>query len=87
MAAVALYFSSKKNRNSSLQFETNKDMQCIVAIACLKHAMERIVKCTNIIETHTVGWNKHFFSANLLLRFLVYKGSSIFISGLCQWQT
>jgi len=62
-----------------------KDMQCIVAIACLKHAMERIVKYTNIIEAHTVGWNKHFFSANLLFRFLAYdKGSSIFISGLCQ---
>jgi len=42
---------------------------------------------TNIIETHAVGWNKQFFSANLLLRFLVYKGSSIYISGLCQRQT
>jgi len=42
MAAVALYFSFEKNRNGSIHFQTNKDMRCIVAIACLKHAMQKL---------------------------------------------
>jgi len=58
-------------------------MQCTVATARLKHAMETM-KYTNLIETHTVGWNKHFFSANLQLRFLLCdKINVIFTSELC----
>jgi len=55
MSSVALYFSLEKTGNASLHFETNKHMQCIFAIAFLKHAMEINVKYTNLIETHTVG--------------------------------
>jgi len=56
-------------------------MQCIFAIAFLERAVEIIVKYTNLIETHTVGWNKRFFSANLMLRFLLCdKDNAIFIS-------
>jgi len=71
MSCVASYFYLEKTGNASLHFETNKHMQCIFAVAFLKHAIEIIVKYTNIIETHTVGWNKRFFSANLMLRFLL----------------
>jgi len=52
MPCVALYFYLEKTGNASLHFETNKHMQCIFAIACLKHAMEIIVKYTNLIETY-----------------------------------
>jgi len=52
MSCVALYFSLEKTGNASLHFETNKHMQCIFAIAFLKHAMEIIVKYTNLIETY-----------------------------------
>ena len=88
MSCVALYFYLEKTGNASLHFETNKHMQCIFAIAFLKHAMEINVKYTNLIETHTVGWNKRIFSANLMVRFLICdKDNAIFISGLCQRQT
>ena len=57
-------------------------MQCIAAIACLKHAIQKLWNI-QIYMRHTVGWNKHFLSANLLLRFLLCdKGNAIFISGL-----
>jgi len=52
MAAVELYFSLEKTGNGSLHFKTNKRMQCIAAIACLKHAIQRIVKYTNLHETY-----------------------------------
>ena len=72
----------KKTGNGSLHFETNKHMQCIAAIACLKHAIQKLWNI-QIYMRHTVGWNKHFLSANLLLRFLLCdKGNAIFISGL-----
>jgi len=81
MSCVALYFYFEKTGIASLDFETNKHMQCIFATAFLKHAMEIIVKYTNLIETHTIGWNKHFFPANLMLRFLLCdKDNVIFIS-------
>ena len=47
-----IFLFGKKTGNASLHFETNKHMQCIFAIAFLKHAMDLIVKYTNLTETY-----------------------------------
>ena len=58
----------------------------ICSVLPLLHAWSTLYKelwNIQIYMRHAVGWNKHFLSANLLLRFLLCdKGNAIFISGL-----